>query len=581
MFIRIPNPVAVAALLFLSCSAYTSCKKADLKSPIIQLSPNDVRAKFFAGTSPDPRVMALKEKIYREEQTKPYVTDYVQWAGFPHWDKAVVSGPSSPAIRETGGGAGSNYQVIYVPFTRDSSNTIGAVLIEIITPRDTILKTVYRWQYNQLPFKSRVTNGPTAEDMALFFMGYEHYAFGNSWFQINDTSLFHLDYPYGTHMRFHVTDFTTNRDNALVMQGCHIVYVVGSNGQVVGATPEGPDPNLGDLEIQCDHMDFSDEGGSGGNNSGSGFPGTGISGTGGGGGWNDNPCRSISATGGSNPCDDGPGTTPAWTPTNDPMIFDPNKPFDNLNFPIDVPDEAPIDNGIDITLSSAAATPPSSPIRLLGHTTNRKNTEDMLWGTDPVPNDIAHDPSASDDELFQSMTALFDACTIFSSTMDDVGHALINRFRAKTGGVFHHDDMDNEAASSGVIRNWLRDFGNRLRDQLRIAHGVIANVPTIDMAGTRPRFSNFYHRFHGLQICVNDTEYTEVLLTNYSITPEGFFTAGVTIVIHDHFGLDHHDAVYYQGNHAGFAAWYILQRNRGYRPFETEIKITGTISGQL
>jgi hypothetical protein len=145
-------------------------------------------------------------------------------------------------------------------------------------------------------------------------MGYEYYAFGNSWFQINDTSLFHSAYPYGTHMRFRITDFTINRDNALVMESCHFVYVVGSNGQVVGATQNGPDPNLGDVGIECDHMDFSDESG-GGNSGGSGFPGTGTSGTGGsGGGWNDNPCRSIGASGGGNPCDGGSGSTPGWQP---------------------------------------------------------------------------------------------------------------------------------------------------------------------------------------------------------------------------------------------------------------------------
>jgi hypothetical protein len=206
--------------------------------------------------------MALKQKIYREEQTKPYVTDYVQWAGFPHWDKAIVTGASSTAATRGMGGGSSQYQVVYVPFTRDdTTNTIGAILVEIITPRDTILKTVYRWQYNQLSYKTGSTTGPTAEDMALFFMGFEHAALGNSWFQINDSSLFHADYPNASHLLFHMTHFTIGRDNALVMEGCHIVYVVGSNGQVVGAETGGPDPNLGDLEIQCDHMDFSDEGG--------------------------------------------------------------------------------------------------------------------------------------------------------------------------------------------------------------------------------------------------------------------------------------------------------------------------------
>jgi hypothetical protein len=35
--------------------------------------------------------------------------------------------------------------------------------------------------------------------------------------------------------------------------------------------------------------------------------------------------------------------------------------------------------------------------------------------------------------------------------------------------------------------------------------------------------------------------------------------------------LDKNDALTYQNYHAGFAAWWILQHCRGYKPFETKI----------
>jgi hypothetical protein len=61
-------------------------------------------------------------------------------------------------------------------------------------------------------------------------------------------------------------------------------------------------------------------------------------------------------------------------------------------------------------------------------------------------------------------------------------------------------------------------------------------------------------------------------LTNFSInTTTHKWTADLNITIKDHFGLDKNDALTYQNYHAGFAAWWILQHCRGYKPFETKI----------
>jgi hypothetical protein len=171
MHSRVLNPLALlVALVLFSCLTYTSCKKADFKTAKHSFDTSDIQARFFAGATPDLRVAAIKEKIYREEQARPFVANYVQWAGYPHWDKAIATGTSSITTTRGTGGGSSQYQVVYVPFTReDSSNIIGAILVAIITPRDTILKTVYRWQYNQLPFKTSATSGPAAKDMALFY----------------------------------------------------------------------------------------------------------------------------------------------------------------------------------------------------------------------------------------------------------------------------------------------------------------------------------------------------------------------------------------------------------------------------
>jgi len=307
--------ISSAALTVLFCASFSSCKKADEHKQAAIFSIDAIHARFFSGTAQDIRVNAIKQKIYREEQAQPFIANYIKWAGFPNWDKALTGSRHAAAARNTQA-ENSNYDVVFIPFTQDSSNAIAAILLAIITPRDTIFKTMYRWQYKQLPYKTATCAGPTAEKMATLFMGFEHYAFGHTWFDITDSLLFRGERRSLSHAKLRISDFSFDRANALVMEGCHIVYAVGSNGQVVGAAPDGPDPNLGALNIQCDHIDFSDEASGEG---GSGFPGMVGNGSGSnGGGWNDNPCRSVAAAG-NNPCD-GNGNNTGWQPSTGPIL---------------------------------------------------------------------------------------------------------------------------------------------------------------------------------------------------------------------------------------------------------------------
>lgn len=304
------NSTGFAVIALLLCLMYSSCKKDNPHAPLHGLSADPIVSKFFSSSSHDPIVNAVKENIACQEQHRAFIVDYVKGAGFPRWDKALSSGQELSNAHATGGAAVPGYQVVYTPFTRDSTDVIGAILVTIITPRDTMFKTVYRWQYNQLPFKTASTSGPTAEDLALFFMGFEHQAFGHSWYRINDTALFHEDYAFIPHKRFHITGFEISARSGLSIEVCGEIYVENNQGQVQGAETGGEDPNLGHYEFECHPMDFSSDIETDG---GDGFPGPGNSGSGGtnGGGWNDNPCRSIAAAGGTNPCDSPGGN--GWT----------------------------------------------------------------------------------------------------------------------------------------------------------------------------------------------------------------------------------------------------------------------------
>jgi len=93
------------------------------------------------------------------------------------------------------------------------------------------------------------------------------------------------------------------------------------------------------------------------------------------------------------------------------------------------------------------------------------------------------------------------------------------------------------------------------------------------MQDVRPVFNGLYNKFHGLQILINDTEYSEIELDNFETSSNGNWNADVTVTIHDHFGLDKNDALVYQDWHQGFPSWWILQHMRNYRPFETIVKV--------
>jgi hypothetical protein len=58
------------------------------------------------------------------------------------------------------------------------------------------------------------------------------------------------------------------------------------------------------------------------------------------------------------------------------------------------------------------------------------------------------------------------------------------------------------------------------------------------------------------------------------------WTADIEVTIYDNFGLDKHDALTYQGNHDGFAAWWLLQHTRGHKPFQTKFVIKSRINGR-
>jgi uncharacterized protein YecA (UPF0149 family) len=105
----------------------------------------------------------------------------------------------------------------------------------------------------------------------------------------------------------------------------------------------------------------------------------------------------------------------------------------------------------------------------------------------------------------------------------------------------------------------------------------LAILAAIPVGTTAALFAGAY-----LQQQINDTEYTTIKLLDFNLNSstgewEGTFFFEVT----DHFGLDKRDALKFQTKHSGFAAWWLLQHKRDYRPFKTKVWVKATLGGDM
>ena len=216
--------------------------------------------------------------------------------------------------------------------------------------------------------------------------------------------------------------------------------------------------------------------------------------------------------------------------------------------------------------------------RQIAHTRKRggDRSADLVHGKSVDINDI--DPvvtNMTDAGLFLYFNDLIDFFTQPNSDLRDVGHRMVNHFRYGHGEEFSDAVLNSYVSQSSEIANFLQAFAIQLNEALLHAGGNIDKVSEFELRG-RPIFNGFYNRFHGLTICINDTEHTEIELNNFVRSPKGNWNATVAVTIYDHFGLDKDDVKVYQNYLRGFAAWYMLQA-RDYRPFVTKIEFQKTI----
>jgi Protein of unknown function (DUF3289) len=484
--------------------------------------------------------------------------------------------------------------MIYIPFVKDSQNFVNASLIIKTTATDTSFKFLHGSQYDDYGFDTLKTGVWNARNVFHILANLDRNIFGTKKYRILDNRIFNGDTSIQPIVTF-IDEAPNTGGRTSLMEPITVCNLIRTCGQCLAfktsATATDPyDPccfatynNVCTTYwIEIGGGGTGGGGGGGGTGGGGGGGGTGGGGTGGGGGWTGDPCPPPGGGGiypriAVNEPTDPPCGGTGWVPVpiDDKIYFD----YSNLENPIYAPENPLLTTGPQV-VDVPAGTPQNPPMKM-GHTRNRFNVEDMDYGfggTGPF-----RDPSGiypflltdTDNQLFDKMTNLFYLCTFFDNSLKNVGNEMIQKFRDRTGGTYSHPELNGHVNSSPEIANFIKKYGIELNKQLLASGNNINNVPDFEIAANqRPVFNGSFNKFNGLQILINDTEFTEIEIDNFEYWPATKdWIADITVTVHDHFGLDKHDALTYQGSHLGFGAWWILQHLRGYRTFETIVKV--------
>ncbi len=269
------------------------------------------------------------------------------------------------------------------------------------------------------------------------------------------------------------------------------------------------------------------------------------------------------------------------SPNNEDILNPTDKLFWLMEFPINVPEPPVIDNGISIEEADPNIPPvPTGNIQIAA-TIPRGNTEDLTFGTNG--DDSGIEPaylSLSTESLFNNMRDLMAIFTWWDSDLKDAASRFRQIFKTNLNNSAEVSDIvvESKVKESTVFKNFISRFGLDLNRKLKATNGSLTNVNSFILP-YRPVFNSLHDKFHGLQILMNDTEFTKIDINNYTCDSDGNWKANLTVVIYDHFGMDKNDVLTNAAYHSGFSAWWILQHKKAKVPFITKATIKLKISG--
>jgi len=177
-----------------------------------------------------------------------------------------------------------------------------------------------------------------------------------------------------------------------------------------------------------------------------------------------------------------------------------------------------------------------------------------------------------------------------NSDLQNVANDYFNRWVAGTGGDYFNQELSEYVLTDGHTIATVHDFGELLNDSLKRVKGDLSKLPFLKLeAGYRVIYGEG-EKHSGLGILVHDTEKLYIYnMDDYHYDKDSReWEIKLYFQIFDNFGLDDGDLEDFQGWewsvhqwNKKFAAWWILQHIRGYKPFRTEIRTVFKIKGDL
>ena len=264
---------------------------------------------------------------------------------------------------------------------------------------------------------------------------------------------------------------------------------------------------------------------------------------------------------------------------------------DEVQIPAQIPIIGPEDPSLEVNVFVLGVGECNFP-QSLGETEDRNNTADLDFGfsttngggirfAEPRVLTGFTDPLTNED-LFDKMRFLLTAAS--TGDLDGVASNIVDFFDTNTSpdAVFEAVELNEAVAASHNMINFVNDVADAFQDELIMGN----TLPEIflEMDG-RPRFGDRFNQVNGLTILLNDTEYTSISISNFSQDfSTGEWSGLLCFEIEDHFGLDRPDIT---GDNAsrqyippgGFAAWWVLQHQRGQVPFLTRVRVFAQLSG--
>jgi len=292
---------------------YFSCRKSDSGIPAAE-KPVSTNRFFNLPESADPRLKSIAQSIMAQEKEHPFLNDFTKRAGWPIWDKVkIVSPRNMPNSRETGADSGA---LVYIPFVKDNTSTVNAVLAVNMEAADTSWRILYASNYKAFGFDTTVTNKWNAKNVFQFFALFDYDIFGHTKFLLKDERLFNSTKDSSI--------ITLKTRNGSAVNGRMESYAIEECGTWEVCELPPAYARASSINNDCYYIDicttyYYDDGGGGSGGGGTGDGGGGWTGDGSGGWGSSDPCTTQPTPRLSNvypdPC------SPGWVPTDGPYVL--------------------------------------------------------------------------------------------------------------------------------------------------------------------------------------------------------------------------------------------------------------------